>query len=372
MVERVFNLPDLGEGLEEAEIGEWLVAEGDVVSLYQPIAEVETAKAVVEMPSPFSGRVTRLHAHAGDTVGVGEPLITFEVDEAPAGGAGEVEGPSSPSEVAATPAVRKRAKDLGVDIASVAGTGPEDRVTRQDVERAAGASPAAAGTDADVEVIPISVVRRTIAENLLRVVREVPSVTTFRTLDCTALEALRRALGVSPLPVVARALAEVCRAHPMLNASYLADVGQIHAHRAVHVSIATDTERGLMVPVVRNVGRLGIGEIGAEIARLAAAARDGALKPADMSGGTITVTNTGSYGSEAGTPILNPPQAAILALGAIQPRALVVDGQVVARPACTLSLTFDHRVLDGATAGRAFGDLVDLLEHSERLGALPR
>ncbi|GBC86918.1 Dihydrolipoyllysine-residue acetyltransferase component of pyruvate dehydrogenase complex [bacterium HR12] len=169
-----------------------------------------------------------------------------------------------------------------------------------------------------------------------------------------------------------RALAEVCREHPWLNASYRADLGEIHLHRKVHVGIATDTERGLLVPVVRDVGSLGITEVAAEIARLAEAARAGRLAPADMAGGTITVTNTGSYGSEAGTPILNPPQGAILALGVIEPRALVVEGRVEPRPACTLSLTFDHRLLDGATAGRALGALVGLLEDPGRLRALPR
>jgi pyruvate dehydrogenase E2 component (dihydrolipoamide acetyltransferase) len=365
MAERVFDLPDLGEGLEEAEISLWLVAEGDEVALDEPLVEVETAKASVEIPSPFAGRVLRLHAAAGTTLAVGAPLVTFEVEaEEALPDAGGSAGATS------TPAVRRLAKDLGVRLASVIGSGPGGRITREDVERAAAASPDAA--EADVEVVPVSMVRRTIAENLTRVVREVPQVTTWRTLDCTALETLRQDLGVSPLPVVVRALAEVCRDHPMLNASFLAERGEIHLHRGVHVSVATDTERGLMVPVVRDAGRRGILEISAEIARLAEAARRGSLGPADMAGGTITVTNTGSYGSEAGTPILNPPQGAILALGVIEPRALVVDGRVVGRPACTLSLTFDHRLLDGATAGRAFGDLVALLADPAALATLPR
>jgi pyruvate dehydrogenase E2 component (dihydrolipoamide acetyltransferase) len=152
----------------------------------------------------------------------------------------------------------------------------------------------------------------------------------------------------------------------------MAEQGQIWLHRRVHVGIATDTERGLLVPVVRDVRDRAIGEISAEIERLASAARDGSIRIEEMTGGTITVTNTGSYGSEFGTPIINRAQAAILGLGAIAPRALVVDGQVVARPACTLSLTFDHRLLDGATAGRAFGDLVAILGSRERLEALPR
>lgn len=390
MGERVFRLPDLGEGLEEAEISSWLVAEGEEVALNQPLVEVETAKAIVEIPSPFAGRVVSLHAAEGSTVRVGEPLVTVSVvGEEVAGVAGEAPAPparpqpapappvlagrprpSSPSSVAATPAVRALARRLGVDLSGVGGTGADGRVTREDVEGAA----AAAGipADTDVEVLQISPVRRAIAENLTKVVREVPQVTTWRTVECSALEAFRRELGVSPLPVVVRALAEACGEHPWLNGSYLAERGEIHLHRRTHVGIATDTERGLLVPVVRDVGSMGIGRVSAEIERLATAARAGALAPSDMTGGTITVTNTGSYGSEAGTPILNPPQGAILALGVIEPRALVVDGEVVARPACTMSLTFDHRLLDGATAGRAFGTLVELLEDPEHLARLPR
>jgi pyruvate/2-oxoglutarate dehydrogenase complex dihydrolipoamide acyltransferase (E2) component len=337
----------------------------------------------------------RLHAGSGDTLAVGAPLVTFEVeaDEGPPrpepeeaaarSGGSEASAASRTSEAppadaaapsvgatAATPAVRKLAKDLGVDLGSVSGTGPGGRITRADVESAA--SSASTAETGEIEVVPISMVRRTIAESLAKVVREVPQVTTWRTLDCTALETMRAELDVSPLPIVVRALAQICVEHPWLNASYLRDLGEIHLHRRCHVSIATDTERGLLVPVVRDAGHRTIGDIAAEIRRLAAAAREGALHPEQMAGGTITVTNTGSYGSEAGTPLLNPPQGAILAIGVIQPRALVIDGRVEARPACTLSLTFDHRLLDGATAGRAFGDLVDLLGSSERLAALPR
>jgi pyruvate/2-oxoglutarate dehydrogenase complex dihydrolipoamide acyltransferase (E2) component len=404
MAERVFALPDLGEGLEEATIAAWLVKEGDPVSLNQPIAEGETAKATVEIPSPFAGTTDRLHGKVGETVKVGAPLVTFEVEdkgEAPEEGAG-------PAPVPATPAVRRRAKELGVELGGIAGSGPAGRITHEDVDRAArsgtpvaaevrapgeegqappgeGMAPAVereqrAGARAlwtmmmptDAEIRPISMIRRTIAENLTRVVREVPQVTTFRTLDSTALEAFRREAGLSPLPIVVRALADVCKDHRSLNASYMAEQGEIWLHRRVHVGIATDTERGLLVPVVRDVGHLTLGEVAAEIQRLASAARDGSIRIEEMTGGTITVANTGSYGSEFGTPIINRAQAAILGLGAIAPRALVVDGEVVARPACTLSLTFDHRLLDGATAGRAFGDLVAALSSPDRLEALSR
>ena len=376
MAERVFALPDLGEGLEEAIVSAWLVAQGDTVSLNQPFVEIETAKATVEVPAPFAGRVARLHVAAGETLAVGAPLVTFEVEEA--------DGTDTRPSVAATPAVRKLAKDLGVDLSMVSGSGPDGRVTREDVERAAG-EPSEGSTHAialdetgdvrhvtmstDVEAVPLSLTRRAIADRLSEVAA-IPAVTTFRTVDCVALEAVRADLEISPLPVVVRALAEVCRDHPMLNAAW--DGDRILIFREVRVGIAIDTAAGLVVPVIPDVGSLGVGEIAAEIARLADAARSNALTHDDTVGPTIAVTNTGSYGSEFGTPLLNPGHAVTIALGVIEPRALVIDGVVQARPACTLSLTFDHRVLDGATVGRAFGGLVELLESRERLDALPR
>jgi 2-oxoisovalerate dehydrogenase E2 component (dihydrolipoyl transacylase) len=356
MPERVFQLPDLGEGLEEAVVSAWLVAEGDTVELNQPFVEIETAKATVEVPAPFAGTISKLHVGAGETLTVGAPLATFEV----AGSVG--------SAAATTPAVRKLAKDLGVDLSAVAGSGPDGRITRADVERL---------TDSGRETedggrsttVPLSPTRRAIAGRLTEVAA-IPQVTTFRTVDCTALEAVRADIGVSPLPLFVRALAEVCREHPALNASW--DGERILLFHEIRVGIATDTERGLMVPVLADVGSLGINEIGVEIARLAEAARSNMLSRDDVVGATIAVTNTGSYGSEFGTPLLNPGHAVTIALGVIEPRALVVDGVVEARPACTLSLTFDHRVLDGATVGRALGALVELLESRERLEALPR
>jgi 2-oxoisovalerate dehydrogenase E2 component (dihydrolipoyl transacylase) len=375
MAERVFTLPDLGEGLEEAIVSAWLVAEGATVELNQPFVEIETAKATVEVPSPFAGRVAKLHVGAGETLAVGAPLATFEVEAA-----------AGATSVTAAPAVRKLAKDLGVDLSMVSGSGPGGRVTRGDVESLARSGVRAAsypatlpsggpatgwtvGSNSSSEEIPVSPIRRAVAERLSEAAA-IPQVTTFRTVECTALEAVRRNLGVSPLPVFVRALSEVVKDHPMLNATWT-DVALL-VHDKVNVGIATDTERGLVVPVVMDAGSLGIGEIASEIDRLARAAREGSLKPTNTSGETIAVTNTGSYGSEFGTPLLNPGHAVTIALGVIAPRALVIDGAVEARPACTLSLTFDHRVLDGATVGRAFGALVELLESRERLDTLPR
>jgi pyruvate dehydrogenase E2 component (dihydrolipoamide acetyltransferase) len=199
----------------------------------------------------------------------------------------------------------------------------------------------------------------------------IPQVTTFRTVDCTALEALRDELGVSPLPIFVAALARTAAEHPVINEAWVGD-HVIERRKDVNVGVAVDAVDGLIVPVLHNAASLGIGQIAEEIRRLAEAARGGKLLSQNVAGATIAVSNTGSYGSEAGTPILSPGTSVTVAFGVIQPRALIVEGEVVARSAATISLTFDHRVLDGAAAGRALTDLVALLESPERLGGLPR
>jgi 2-oxoisovalerate dehydrogenase E2 component (dihydrolipoyl transacylase) len=313
MTERVFAMPDLGEGLEEAEVMAWLVAEGDLVELNQPLVEVQTAKAAVEIPSPVAGRVATLHGAPGQSVAVGAPLVTFDTDEPDTGESGPP-----------TPEVRR---------------------------------------------LPVSATRRAIADTLERQAA-IPQVTTFRTVDCSVLEAFRAELEVSPLPVVVAACCRVVADHPMLNASWGGD--EILVRGRVDVGIAVDTEEGLIVPVLRAAERRGITEVAAEIRRLADAARTGALSPDDVGRHAIAISNTGSYGSEAGTPILSPGTGVTLAVGTIAPRPLVVGGRVEARPAMTLSLTFDHRLLDGAAAGRGLSDLVGLLQDVERLRDLPR
>jgi pyruvate dehydrogenase E2 component (dihydrolipoamide acetyltransferase) len=392
-MERVFVMPDLGEGLEEGRIVEWLVGEGDLVALNQPVVEVETAKAAVEIPSPFAGTIVTLHGGVDADVPVGAPLITFDVEAVPApapapdtddGKPRTLTIPASPAHgerrsggpIKATPAVRKRAKELGIDIETVDGTGPGGRVTEADIQRVAdrfghnGVIAVAVHQDLGSRLEPVDEVRRAIAATVTTQAL-IPQVTTFRTVDCTALDAFRRDLQVSPLPVVLAALCTIVRDHPLLNANWLEDM--IEYRDAVNVGLAVDTDRGLLVPVLQDAGRRGIAEIAGEVGRLASGARDGSLALEDkLATATIAVSNTGSYGSEAGTPILSPSTSATLALGAIQPRALVVDGAVAPRLGATLSLTFDHRVLDGATAGRALTDLVALLESPERLGGLPR
>lgn len=445
MAVRQFLLPDLGEGLEDAEVVSWRVAPGDTVALNQMLVEVNTAKALVEIPSPWAGVVDTLHAEEGEVVKVGSPLVSLRVDAeegaptpapepepveesapgAPApveeeqaveelpsetdegptpegkpkrrailvgygvaedeepfkvGGPGERGLRSGP--VPASPPVRRLAKELGIDLAFVTGTAPGGRVTREDVLATAGRAGLTAqtegGRDEDVARIAVRGTRRLVAEHIALAAREIPMVTTFLTVDATNLQALREDIArhegerVSPLPIVVRALVETCRKYPELNASFDARASEILLHRRIHVGIATDTDRGLLVTVVREVDGLGIVDLSGEIARLSDAARAGKIGPHELTGSTITVSNVGSFGAEYGTPIINHPEAAILALGVIEPRALVVEGRVEAREAVTLSLTFDHRVLDGAEAGRALKDLGALLESPFRLGALPR
>ena len=401
---RDFLLPDLGEGLEDAEVVVWLVAEGDRVERNQTLAEVNTAKATVELPSPWAGTVIRLHAAEGAVVAVGSPLVSIEVTEAADAKPVTTEGQARPkrqavlvgygveeeepsvsvatsprerrSTIRATPPVRKMAREMGVDLRAVSGSGPNGRITREDVVQAGGGSDAAAPSEG--RTIPVRGVRRLVAEKMTRSVNEIPQVTTFLTVDCFWLLAFRDELRgtsgerIGPLPIMVRALIEVCAEHPLLNSSFLADRHEIAVHDHVHVGVATDTGAGLVVPVIRDADGMGILELHREIGRLADAARSGRAKPEEMVGSTITVSNVGSFGAESGTPIINHPEAAVLAVGVIEPRALVIDGEVVARPACTLSLSFDHRVLDGAQAGRALKALGDLLGSPFRLGALPR
>ena len=391
MAERIFAMPDLGEGLEEGEIVAWLVAEGDTVELNQPLVEIETAKATVEVPSPFSGVIERLHGAAGVVVAVGAPLVTFQV-----AGASEPDGVATPRTAAAspdqpfverraggaggagatgaaTPPVRRLAKDLGVDIGTVEGSGPGGRVLEADVRRLAGraaegpqdAQAVTPGEDLGLQRVEIDPVRRAIAATLTAQAA-IPQVTTFRTTDCTELQRYRKELGVSPLPVVVAALCRIVEGHPLLNARWAGD--HIELRGKVNVGIAVDTDRGLVVPVLQDAARRTVTDLAAQITRLATGARAGKLTLDDIAPTpTIAVSNTGSYGSEAGTPILSPGTSVTLGLGVIAPRALVVDGEVQARPASTLSLTFDHRVVDGAGAGAALTDLVALLQSGEGL-----
>lgn len=413
MATKAFRLPDLGEGLEDAELVRWLVAVDEEVALNQPLVEVDTAKALVEIPSPVAGVVKQLHAEVAEVVKVGAVLVTFEVaedtgeprrkavlvgygvDEAPetkrrrrlrAPGANtEPEAPTVPSisdaPVQAPPPVRKLAADLGVDLADVKGSGPGGRITREDV-MAASSSPGPREVVGDrpslgaaEDRIEVKGVRRVVAEKMSRSASEIPHVTTYLSFDATEVMSLRAQLSargakVTPLAVISSAFARVCMKHRKLNSSWDGADHQIVLHPDVHMGIATDTERGLMVPVVRDITDLPIADVAAQVAELSALAREGRASLEQLTGSTVTVSNVGSFGAEYGTPIINHPEAAILAVGVIEDRVVVRSGGIVVRPMCTLSLSFDHRIMDGAEAGRALMDLKDLLEDGQALRAM--
>jgi 2-oxoisovalerate dehydrogenase E2 component (dihydrolipoyl transacylase) len=439
--EREFKLPDLGEGLTEGEVVRWLVAEGDAIALNQPIVEVETAKAVVEIPAPYAGTVVKLHAGEGDSLDVGAPLISVDTGQGTGGlkasppedggaattaaadpvvaapeptqelqatlvGPGErqqarrrrvagharsTNGPATAAPAPApaqqrpraTPPVRRYARDRGVDLTALVGTGRDGRITREDVDGALGdAQPAPAAArpprDRTSERIPVRGTRRQIAAAMTASAFSIPHVTEFLTVDATRLMELRErlralpaadGLKLTPLAVVAKALCVAVRSYPLMNSSWDEDAGDIVVKGWVNLGIATDTPTGLLVPNIKDADTLGILELSRELTRLTALARERKAAPADLTGGTITITNVGGFGVETGTPIINKPECAILATGLIAPRPWVVDGQLAVRQLMTTSVSFDHRIVDGAYAAQFLAHLRDLLEDPALLSA---
>jgi len=480
--EESFRLPDLGEGLADAELLHWNVAVGDIVTLNQVIAEVETAKAAVELPSPFAGQVLSLHVAEGDTVLVGTPIITFAVDapsetsrehaqtdtsaqsapaQAPAEqaqtdaperaekrvpvlvGYGATSGTSSrrngrnraaaaapsaaPPAVAATPAptpapsrpqplrpvippveapaivpaaeapspappgtvrplakplVRKLARDKGLDLSSIRGTGADGIVTRQDVlnhltlleqapEPAEPISPAGPTSPAEREErIPIRGVRKATAQAMVRSAFTAPTVTEFITVDVTPTMALLRQLrgttylaGVrlTMLAFVAKAMLSALSRNPSLNSSWDEEAQEIVLKRYVNLGIATATPRGLMVPNLKDVGDLDLIGLARALEKLTVTAREGRATPSDLTDGTISITNVGVFGVDSGTPILNPGEAAILCMGAVREQPWVHEGELAVRWVTTLSLSFDHRLVDGEQGSRFLADIAATL-----------
>jgi pyruvate dehydrogenase E2 component (dihydrolipoamide acetyltransferase) len=427
---RQFTLPDLGEGLTEAEIVAVLVREGDVIREDAPLLEVETDKAQVEIPSPIGGRVEKIHVTPGQTVKVGAVLVTFSDNGAPvpAGApappaastprpqptAAAPAAPAAPSPVretapaggpvAATPATRRLARELGVDLRAVRGSGPGGRVLDADVRTATGARPpaearppaaapagpakplAAIGLEAPplprfeqwgpVERAPLSHLRRTIAERMTLSATLIPHVTHFDRVDITDLDAIitrnlepARARGVT-LTLTAfllKAAALALRAHPQFNASLDPAAGELILKRYYHLGVAVATPRGLIVPVLRDLDGKPVLEIGRELGALAQRVRDGKATLEDLRGGTFTITNIGALGGTAAIPIINYPEVAILGVSRARQEAVVRQGQIVPRLMLPITLTFDHRVADGADGARFATEIVSLLEAPERL-----
>ena len=442
-----FRLPDLGEGLREAEIVQWLVAEGDEVGLNQALAEVETAKAIVELPSPHAGRVTALRHAVGDTVEVGEVLVAFEVaGSEPAAPAPAAEGSRSsetparepnlvgygaaprtsgrpqrrtrsgrpapqpdtdvltdaPHDALAEPAVREVrverprstppvrafARQHGVDLALVPPSGPDGLITRADVEAyrertETAATPAAAAPAARADAvatereerIPIRGVRKATADAMVRSAFTAPHATSFLTIDVTATQRLLADLRadrrfadarIGILAVAAKAVCHALAATPDLNSRWDGDAGEIVRRRYVNLGIAAATERGLLVPNVKDADRLGLVDLAAAIRDLVATARAGKTSPAQLQGGTFSISNFGALGMDAGTPILLPGEAGILGLGAVRRMPWEHEGQIALRDVLTLSLSFDHRLVDGAEAARFLAGVADVLREPGR------
>ncbi|MDP5228531.1 MULTISPECIES: dihydrolipoamide acetyltransferase family protein [Arthrobacter] len=432
-LQRTFLLPDLGEGLTEAELVRWLVALGDVVTIDQPVAEVETAKAVVEVPSPFAGTVAALHGEPGETLDVGKPLITIDdgVSQAsdyrteeragsavPAEGSGNVligygtsgatsggrtrrrKGIADTATVATSvmeraeavrvvsPLVRKLARELGVDLKAVSGSGADGLILRRDVEQAgSGAAPAAVSAPAQSAAgeldassgLPIASrtavrgVRRAVAQAMTRSRTEIPEATVWVDVDATALVELRAGLkekdpeeAPSLLAFIARFVLAGLAKYPELNTRIetSADGSQeIVAFDGVNLGFAAQTERGLVVPAIRGAHSLSARGLDAELRRLTAVARDGKATPADLSGSTFTLNNYGVFGVDGSAAIINYPEAAILGVGRIIDRPWVVDGALAVRKVVELSLVFDHRVCDGGTAGGFLRYVADAIEN---------
>lgn len=326
-----FKLPDLGEGLTEGEVARWLVAEGDEVAEDDPLVEIQTDKATVEIPSPAAGRVARILVGEGEVVPVGTVLVVIGADSGPA------PTPEPAARVQATPLVRRLARELGVDLATVAASGPGGRITGADVRAAAGGGAAGEGRRE-----PVRGVRRQIVEHLTRAHREVPAVTFVEECDFTGLDLKLL------LPTVLRAAAESLREFPELNARLEGD--EIVYLDRYDLGIAVQTDQGLVVPVVRACDSRTIEELRVDVDELAERARAGSLTPEELRGSTFTVTSAGRLGGLMVTPLVNHPEVGILGVHRIAPRPVVRDGEIVVRQIGNVSVTFDHRVVDGARA----------------------
>jgi len=382
-----FRLPDLGEGIREGEIVRWLVAEGDVVAPEQPLVEVMTDKVTAELPSPVAGTVVRLHAAAGDVVPVESVLVSIgvqsngagalDVNESPRTPVAEPVGAASAGEtVLAVPAIRRLARDLGVDLQAVAGSGPGGRIVERDIRAAAGGggaerAPAASAVPGRVRRIPLRGLRRVIAEHMLTAHQETAPYTLMDEVDFTELVSLRErvrpladkcGVRMTYLPLLIAALGMALKEHPELNATTEPDTGELLVHEEQHIGCAVHTEDGLVAPVIRNVEQRRLLDLAREIERLSQAARTGRLSRDDLHGGTFTISSLGARGGLMGTPILNTPQVGVLAVHRIGPRALVRDGHVVPRQTAHLSLTLDHRYIDGYIGAGFLQTLVKYLE----------
>jgi pyruvate dehydrogenase E2 component (dihydrolipoamide acetyltransferase) len=417
------KLADLGEGMHEAEIVEWLVKEGDTVRLDQPIVRVETDKAIVEIPSPVAGRIREMRFQPGQTAKVGEVLVVYDAP-ATRNGAGKTQhtqqvnpsvhgapalapaaniagaAPENKKRVLAAPAVRKLAFELGIDLAEVMPTAANGRISMEDVrayaERAKAApaeetpvngapalapgarppaaiSPTAPAAD---ERQPLTGLRKRIAEHMERSWRTVPHATAFDELEASGLVALRQTLlpaaekrgaRLTYMPLLIKLLIPVLKEFPIFNASLDEEKREIIYKHSYHIGVATASPEGLLVPVLRDADRLSVLEIAARLEKLIEGAKKRTLALNELSGSTFTLNNVGSFGGSSGTPIINYPEVAILAAGRIEEKAIVRNGTILAQPRMPLALSFDHRLIDGALAGAFLARFKELVENPQQL-----
>lgn len=380
MALRQVKLPDIGEGLVEGEIVEWLVKEGDYVKMFQPLVRVLTAKATVEIPSPFEGRILRLLAKPGDVVRVGAPIAEIEAPEvqvatgAPgASDAERVEARESAREalqvpVRAPPRVRKLARELGVDLSKVKGTGPGGVITEEDVLRYAEESKKAAEAprqpalvEGAVERVPLKGIRRIMASKMVEAKSRIPHAYIVEEVDVTELVKLRdvlrqdaesKGVKLTLLPFIVKAVVKALKEYPLLNASLDEERGEIIIKKFYNIGVAVDTPQGLVVPVIKGADGKGLYQIAREIGELAEKAREGKTSLEDVTGGTFSITNIGSVGTVLGMAIINYPEAAILGVHRLVEVPRYVDGELKPRKIVYLSLSFDHRFIEGAYATR--------------------
>ena len=433
-----FKLADLGEGMHEAEIVQWLIDVGDTAKLDQAIAKVETDKAVVELPSPVTGRVSEIRVKDGQTAKVGDVLVVFETSAGSSGdgtpkssetpAAATSSAPTNMSSVAtsssqsapsvaarpriqAAPAVRKLAFELGVDLEQVTPSSASGRVSLEDVrayaERAGSATSGAQNGASTAEVAsttatkeerlapstlpvekkvdqadtedqrqPLTGLRKRVAEHMERSWRTIPHATAFDEIDGGALIALRqvlkpvaeqRGVRLTYLPLLIKLLIPLLKEFPIFNASLDEEKREIVYKRSYHIGVATDSPEGLLVPVMRNADRLTLMEVAAKLEKLIEGAQKRTLALPEVSGSTFTLNNVGSFGGGSGTPIINYPEAAILAVGRIQEKAIARQGAVIVRPVMPLALSFDHRLIDGAMSGKFLGRFKELVENPQQL-----
>lgn len=424
-----FKLPDLGEGMHEAEIARWLVKPGDTIKLDQPMVEVETDKALVEIPSPVSGRISDIRVLAGQVAKVGEVLVVFETpdDRSSTNDSGSFKSvttnpatqtasassssistaeasPPPKKRVLAAPAVRKLAFELGVDLEQVTASNPNGRVSIEDVQAYAELSkaqtaPVAEPLEAQLTVQsapaaeikelpsvsqpapleerqPLTGLRKRIAEHMEHAWRTIPHATAFDEVDGSALIALRQALQsvaeqrgihLTYMPLLVKLLLPLLKEFPIFNASLDEERREIIYKRSYHIGLATAAPEGLLVPVLRDADRLNLLSIASELERLFEGARKRTLLPRELSGSTFTLNNVGSFGGGSGTPIINHPEVAILAVGRLQEKAIVHQGQIIARPMMPLALSFDHRLIDGAMAGAFLARFKALVENPQQI-----